>query len=349
MWFKDDYHPAGWFGMPGETVVLNHADAYGIVLDDGDSDDFMFYNLTFNNMFRYAVTVSDALRIVFYKCTFSNGNDATEGWNSSFIRGQGTTSASPMSSIFIQDCTFDTTTNYFAGIKLYATRHVLIEDCAFESINHEPVAIKAVNRNVTIRHNTFNDCDALTVEGINYSTPVNYDFEIIFNYFHDSQSSSSAYHSRTFAINIRVDSNTGGTGTTYVERNTIIDPCAFSRWDSTNDGPLYLKNNIIESSLSDSGSVGSNTWYRGRSEWNDIGSSKWNSSTGIFFGTDYTDNGGTDDNLLGAKGAYVDSQGDLLPAHSDYVGEKGWQTQEGVGGPPPASAPETPNGLEISK
>jgi len=252
------------------------------------------------------------LRYVIFESEFYNGGPGVEGDNSAFIMF--TTMGVPSDPTYqlIKDCTFDTASGSWAFIKSYSTHTMVYEGNRFLNPlgNCEGLALKAYYQYVSVRDNYFDG--GFTAGSICGNWNQGAYFDISFNRILNAATSGTSTTYGALTIN-----HDASAGECYIHRNTF-EGIVLLRGGQADDGPFHLYNNVIVNDMQaydnpDESHI--NLWPYGDSD---------PSVLDLGVGSQANLVGGTIDGI-------IDSNGDLTPAYSSYLGTHGYQIDQTCG------------------
>jgi hypothetical protein len=233
--------------------------------------------------------------------------------------------------LVIQNNAFHDFTGATGVGSLYYQNKALIEDNRFYNSAAgllpfcPSVSFKIQVNYSTIRRNRFETNNGCRNTGMFFASGNN---EICFNYFNVGTS-------------VADDFNTSGPanpqGRTFYYRNTLIGDLNFKNIDGNNcfaQGPFYLRDNVVINPLA--GADGLAKIDHWTYHYTSV-----NSPQNCIAPNDTNNLKGTPEQNI------VDSNGNLTPAYSQYVGSRGWQTTPSLPPPTKPSAPQPPRSLRL--
>ncbi len=227
--------PHVWLAYPGETVIIDHSLNEGRYFNTSSWNgraDMYIGGITFTNALNHFWRVFGA-RNTFYACTFDTWGPGVDGENSSAIMWASSGGINGHYYPLVKDCTF-TGMNSGTGnsiLKLYSTTKQVIEGNTVSNTTgtaHEGIAIKAWCEYTDVRGNTI-DTATKAIDG-NFNL-----CQHAWIRYNNVKGTTSA---------LRVNDNTSGCGTMYIDRNTFNGP-VLARELGTGDGPFYFRDNVI--------------------------------------------------------------------------------------------------------
>ncbi|NMC87933.1 MAG: hypothetical protein GYA69_05835 [Candidatus Moranbacteria bacterium] len=328
----DTTNPFSYLGYPGETTIIDE-ECNPSITDGGDGlgnypgylfswgrNDIYFGNLTFDNIYYYALSKSGSDYSTIYDCSFKNAYTSDEAANQSYINYMAGGSSDYdviVGNVFEGPVTGGSN---MQAVETYTTTHILIENNTIIGMPNYGVFFKDRTSNSTIRSNIFLGCSNAIGQYAQYGSN---DIEICFNYIVGSTS-------RDLYIGPVNDITNH-----YIYRNTFASLGGINIRDTfmTN---ILLQRNIIQNDMVDSGNIGDNTFYRHRTYFRYVDAETYNNDI-VFI-----------DNLEGSSGL-VDSNGLLIDR--TYVGTYGHEIAEDEywnDGEVDATPPNAPTGLLVS-
>jgi len=321
----DTGNPMAFLGYPNESIILdgenNGAESFCWYMG---YPDHYFYNLIFNDIYYYGMAISGASNyLTVYNCTFTNTYSDSVHANQASINFM----AGPAhNKLVIFGNTFSNhqSGSSYHGIETYDLVESVIQDNTFNATGNCGVFIKGTSRYIAIRHNVFNGPTSAWYGGIDlYGGSGHHDIEVSFNLFKNDEK-----------IFLRTNPPAPLAGIN-IFRNTILTKVTFRNEAFTGDvygsGEITMYDNIIQSSLSDSGSA-PGSFVENHIDYSYISVTDYNTLIA-----------GMSDNLIGASGI-VDENGMLTSEYQQYVGSRGWQTLTVSDTTPPTLSSPIPTG-----
>jgi hypothetical protein len=311
--------PIAIIGYPGETATIDHerAESTGYAFLPSKND-FFFGNLTFTNIWLYGIVIEGRDYFTVFDCEFNDAYTTDGHGNQAYINYMAGGSAD-YNVICANRFNGPVTEGYnFQAIETYTVSHMILAGNTINNLPNYGIFFKDRTYYSTIRNNDFTGCgNAIGIYGQYGSS----DIEICFNY------TSGNSNGLSFDVNGSIDD-------IYVYRNTFDDNCIVRMANAdTYTLDVSFLNNVIQNAYDDSGTIGTNAFYRNRTYYRYVSETEY---TGIAHAY----------NLEGASGL-VDASGLLV--NRDYVGTYGWEIAEseyyeGSGEDPPVSARSTASG-----
>lgn len=326
--------PFSYIGYPNETIAIDE-ESNPAITDNGDGlgnypgylfawsiNDVYFANLTFYNIYYYALSNGGGDYATIYECRFKNAYTSNITNNQSYINYiLGNTADYNLITNNIFEGPITGGTN-FNEVETYSSIHALIQNNHFTNSATRGAFFKDGTYFSTVRDNLFENCPiSFGVYGQSGSN----NNEICFNNFRNSS---------TYDIQFDLAPNSN-TDPTYLYRNTCSGNIQVRNGDGILNIGLSFYNNAIQNSYVDSGNIGENVFYRNKVYFRYVTIENYADMSFV-------------NNLQGSSGL-VDSNGLLINrsqvgtygheiADSEYWGNSSSDT----------TAPSIPSGLSVS-
>lgn len=286
--FVNDNKPQVWLAYPGETAVIDLANAYISVYAGGDNlyIDGIEFNVNSNVRGMGIVVVGSADNVTMRKNTFYGITNGFSGGNNALVF-IGSDSTNGYNWAF-QDNTMSGVNEGY-GILGYAAQKVLIENNQYSSISPHPVGPKESTGRWVVRQDEFssNSGNSISLQYSDTGALLSGDIEILYNLVNNGGGK------------VRINSNFTDNGLpVYTYRNTFVCEVEVNNAETTN-GPFSFTENVIINE----------TAHPEKIERVAIADASRVIVT---------------DNLTGASaGSIVDGNGELTASYSEFIGTRG--------------------------
>jgi len=305
--------PVAFSGYPGETATIDEegtgATGYNFLPSRAD---VFFGNLTFTNIRYYGLSNAGADYLTVFDCIFGTLYTSDSSSNQAYVNYIAGTSASNNNLISHNNFSGTVVGANCNAIETYYSNHHVTQHNIFSGLPRglyykDRTHYSTATKNQFIDNNSGFEILAQGSAGNN---------EIRFNFFRNN--GSDIYTSLS-----------GSMSPTYFIRNSFYNTTTGInlRNPADQDHTCLFLNNAIQNQYADSGTIGTDTFYRNRVYFRYFSTDEYNTVT-------FTDN------LVGGSGI-VDSEGLLI--NRSYVGLYGWEIGESD-----FVAPANPSGLTIS-
>lgn len=313
-------HPHVYLGYPNEAVTFDGEGTTNKIHLQLFGNDFYFDNIIFANSISYGLEVNSGDRLVVRRSTFKNfiigensDNNAAIGMKNDPVGPSRSIEYTPTTEsnaydmekmyYLIQDNNF--INNDLTGIGSYGITQGLYENNTFNNCGYSCITLKSTINRITVRGNSITTADGYSIVAVSQYYVAYAD--ILHNYIKGGVLQFGAF--------------TGDSGPieSHIHRNTI-DGLFWLKGIESDDGPIYIKNNIV---------INDDPNNQIRDSSSEHYSIKDNS---VIYSSD---------NLGGpASSGIIDSSGNLTSGYSSYIGSHGHMI---------GASPLPPQGLSVSK
>lgn len=296
-------NPYSYLGYPGETAIIDEeygkGQEYPAYLFSWRINDVYFENLTFENIYYYALSKTDSDYSTVYNCVFKNAVTDDGHHNQAYINYMA--GGSSDYDVIINN-TFQGPIgggSNFQAIETYTVSYMVIDGNTVSNMPNYGIFFKDGTHNSTIRNNKILSCGTGFGQ---YAQGGSSNIEICFNYICNSVS-SDLYIGPVETITNH-----------YVYRNTFVNNGSGAPvFRDNNITSTYVYHNIIVNYKDDTGEIGSNAYYRNKSYYRYVSATTFDK---ILF----------TNNIKGTPSqGIINNTGHLMPDYINYLGQYGWQ------------------------